>query len=54
MSDTDKTGDCTYPSDKPVKKIDYIFYRGLECTNVETINKVVSDHLAIVAEFKHI
>lgn len=51
LTDTDRTGDYTFPSDKPIKKIDYIFYRGLECTRVETINKVVSDHLPIVAEF---
>ena len=35
-------------------KMDYENYRGLECTGVETINKVVSDHLPIIAEFKHI
>lgn len=52
MTDTDKTGECTFPSDKPVKKIDYIFYRGLECTSVTTIKDVVSDHLPIIAEFK--
>ena len=51
LTDTDRTGDYTYPSDKPIKKIDYIFYRGLECTRLETINKVVSDHLPIIAEF---
>ena len=52
MTDTDKTGDYTFPSDKPVRKIDYIFYRGLECTSVETVKDVVSDHLPIIAEFR--
>ena len=32
-------------------KIDYLFYRGLECRSVKTIGEVVSDHLPIIAEF---
>lgn len=51
LTDTDKTGECTFPSDKPFKKIDYIFYRGLECTSVTTVNEIISDHLPIIAEF---
>lgn len=42
----------TYPSDKPEKKIDYIFYRGLNCVKAETINEIFSDHLPIIAEFE--
>lgn len=42
----------TYPSDKPEVKIDYIFYRGLECINSHTITEVCSDHLPIIAEFR--
>lgn len=42
----------TYPSDKPYEKLDYIFYRGLECIYCETLKNVVSDHLPIIAEFK--
>ena len=45
-------GMCTYPSDKPDVKIDYIFYRGLECRKTETITDVISDHLPIIAEFE--
>lgn len=42
---------CTYPSDAPNIKIDYIFYRGLVCKSVTTIERVISDHLPIIAEF---
>ena len=50
ISDSAKA--CTYPSDKPRKKIDYIFYRGLECTGAETLHDVIADHLPVVADFK--
>ncbi len=40
----------TFPSDVPEIKIDYIFYRGLECKNTKVINEVVSDHLPIITE----
>lgn len=56
MSDTDDFNLIknlgTYPSDKPEKKIDYIFYRGLNCVKTETINEIFSDHLPIIAEFE--
>ncbi len=42
----------TYPSDKPEKKIDYIFYRGLKCLKNETIEEIFSDHLPIIADFE--
>ncbi len=42
----------TYPSDKPEIKIDYIFYRGLDCTHSQVINEIYSDHLPIVADFE--
>lgn len=41
----------TYPSDNPVKKIDYIFYRGLKCIKTQTVAEVFSDHLPIIVEF---
>ena len=41
----------TYPSDKPSVKIDYIFYRGLQCVSAETITDIYADHLPIIAEF---
>ena len=55
LSDTDtlaeNKGIFTYPSYEPEKKIDYIFYRGLTCNCVKTINEVVSDHFPIIADF---
>lgn len=55
LNDTDALADIkgapTYPSYKPEDKIDYIFYRGLNCKRVETYGEVVSDHLPIIAEF---
>ncbi len=44
--------ELTFPSDKPDKKIDYIFYRGLKCLGAETIHDVIADHLPVIAEFK--
>ena len=56
LNDTDKLNPLknygTYPSDKPEKKIDYIFYRGLKCIKTETIKEIFSDHLPIIAEFE--
>lgn len=56
LSDTQDKSDNhdvkTYPSDKPRIKIDYIFYRGLECINAHTITEVCSDHLPIIAQFR--
>ncbi len=49
---SDSAKECTYPSDKPFKKIDYIFYRGLECLGAETLPDVIADHRPVVAEFK--
>ena len=56
MKDTDEFNPVknhgTYPSDKPEKKIDYIFYRGLKCLKTETINEIFSDHLPIISYFE--
>lgn len=49
---SDSAKECTFPSDKPYKKIDYIFYRGVECTGAETLHDVIADHLPVQAEFK--
>ena len=55
MNDTDEFNSIknmgTYPSDKPDKKIDYIFYRDLKCLKTETIEEIFSDHLPIIADF---
>lgn len=51
FTDTLKDADVkTFPSDSPSIKIDYIFYRGVECKNTKVINEVVSDHLPIITE----
>lgn len=42
----------TFPSDKPVIKIDYMFYRGLDCVKTETVTEIFSDHLPVIAEFE--
>ncbi len=56
LNDTDSSaeikGKFTFPSYKPNIKIDYIFYKNLKCVSVKTIEKVVSDHYPIVAEFE--
>lgn len=56
LYDTDgkavRKGCYTYASYEPKVKIDYIFYRGLECKSVETIEEIYSDHFPIVAEFE--
>ncbi|MBQ8183677.1 MAG: endonuclease/exonuclease/phosphatase family protein [Clostridia bacterium] len=56
LSDADvlsvNKGMATYPSYAPDKKIDYIFYRGLKCKDVETICEIISDHYPIIAEFE--
>ena len=55
FNDTDEIainkGCFTYSSVNPEAKIDYIFYRGLKCGSVKTIEEVVSDHYPIIAEF---
>lgn len=55
MSDTTNhsayPGAPTFPSDAPKTKIDYIYYKDLECTNTVTIEEIYSDHLPILAQF---
>lgn len=45
-------GVFTYASCSPEIKIDYIFYRGLECLSSEVITEIYSDHFPIIAEFR--
>lgn len=56
LNDTDKLaavkGKSTFPSYRSKIKIDYIFYKNLKCTGVKTVEKVISDHFPIVAEFE--
>lgn len=56
LCDTDRLaevkGKSTFPSYEPKIKIDYMFYRNLKCTSVQTVEKVISDHFPIVAEFE--
>ena len=43
---------CTFPSDKPKMKIDYIFTRGVRVVSAHINNDVVSDHCSIQAEIE--
>ena len=46
-------GPKTYPSPEPCEKIDYIFVsRDIKVLSADTIEKVVSDHLPVVAEIE--
>ena len=45
-------GMYTYASYLPENKIDYIFYRNLDCIYSEVITEIYSDHFPIIAEFK--
>jgi len=45
----------SYPADKPVKRIDYIFYRTSDPVHARkawTVNTLASDHLPVVAELE--
>lgn len=58
LMDTDELADAhgalTYASYDPHMKIDYIFYRGLRCCGVRTIEEIVSDHFPIMARFERL
>ena len=43
---------CTFPSDKPGMKIDYIFTRGVRVLTAHINNDVVSDHCSMQAEIE--
>ncbi|MBQ2730060.1 MAG: endonuclease/exonuclease/phosphatase family protein [Clostridia bacterium] len=49
---SENEGAYTFPSYSPRVKIDYILYRGLTCISSSVIEKVVSDHYPVIAEFK--
>lgn len=40
----------TFPSDRPEKRIDYIFLRGCVPVEIHTVKRIVSDHFALTAE----
>ena len=45
----------TYPADKPVKRIDYVFLRrtdGIKVKKTWVVNSLASDHLAVMAELE--
>ncbi len=48
----DKKGVFTYASYSPEIRIDYIFYRGLECRYSHVITEIYSDHFPVIAEFE--
>ena len=43
----------TYPSDSPEIKIDYIFYKDINCVSSHTVEEVISDHYPIIADFEY-
>jgi endonuclease/exonuclease/phosphatase family metal-dependent hydrolase len=44
----------SYPADKPIKRIDHIFYRadGFKAGKASTIQTLASDHVPVVAELQ--
>jgi len=44
----------SYPADKPVKRIDYVFYRGdgLKAKKARTIETLASDHVPVVVDLE--
>ncbi len=44
--------ELTFPSNLPEIRIDYIFVRGANVVNADTVKKIVSDHYAITAEIE--
>jgi len=45
----------TFPADEPIKRIDYVFYRGFDRLRVErawVVDTPASDHRPVVVEFK--
>jgi endonuclease/exonuclease/phosphatase family metal-dependent hydrolase len=58
MSDSDAVsetaGEFTFATYEPKWKIDYIFYRGLECLSCEVVKSPLSDHFPIRCNFKFI
>jgi len=50
-----KTVGLSYPADKPVKRIDYVFYRSAErirCDKAWVVDTPASDHLPVVVELR--
>ena len=50
-----KSEGWSYPADKPVKRIDYIFFRaneGLRSRKIKVIPTLASDHVPVLAEFE--
>ncbi len=50
-----KADGFSYPADKPVKRIDYIFIRkgdGIRVKKAWTVNTLASDHLPVIADFE--
>lgn len=56
MSDADELavngGEFTYSTYDPAMRIDYVFYRGLECLSCEVVKQPLSDHFPILCKFK--
>lgn len=55
LTDSDDTaetgGQFTFATYDPQIKIDYIFYKGLDCLSCTTLTEPLSDHFPIICEF---
>jgi len=49
-----KSDGFSYPADKPVKRIDYVFYRGdgLKAKKARTIETLASDHVPVIVDLE--
>ncbi len=55
LDGTDRNEGLTYPADKPIKRIDYIFTRrsdGLKTKRVWNVETLASDHVPVVADLQ--
>lgn len=49
-----KSNGFSYPADKPVKRIDYVFYKGdgLKAKKARTIETLASDHVPVIVDLE--
>jgi endonuclease/exonuclease/phosphatase family metal-dependent hydrolase len=43
----------TFPADTAVRRIDYLYSRGLRCTAAEVVDTQASDHRPLLVDFEH-
>jgi vancomycin resistance protein VanJ len=42
----------TFPADTPVRRIDYLYSRGLRCTDARVVDTQASDHRPLLVHFE--